>query len=441
MLLILSFLIASITLFNSPNNQYNFNAYSEEFLKQTKFSKSITIDIYGFMWIISDNKLIRFDGNHYNSFDNTNLDYFFSNEIQSMKVYGNYIYLLSREEGLIKFNVQTFETDHIIYEGVSDIDYVDKEDKLYVLMSDGYLSEFQDRKLIRKIKVAINFGLIKNVDDKLFLALQNQGIYLIDRTTFEITNLTELYNYPVPTGWKEQFLVSKDGDLIYNSHYNAYIVNTDSYSNFTVLTLCPSNEPYLLLDERGVTKTEEPFALYFCNQSLFTYDIDQNNFSRVKSTGLPRTAVPAFFFSVNTDDIFVSTNQGVYRATSNSKYLYSLSDDHLHNRSGPRIRRSIVEFDDQIYLFGFPGLLKINRDYELEIVNQENNYLYFDAIRVENYMYATTEGAGILKLNKDARVINQFEGNSDFDKHHYSIKEYNKEQLMAGGRGIITIVI
>lgn len=404
-------------------------------------TNDILIDGNGFAWIATDKGLLRFDGTHFFEFNSSIQDPFFhSSKIETMKLIGDYLYLANRNEGLISLNVNNFETDVLVHEGVSDFTVILDEKKFFVLTSKGTLQEFHEGNLIREINTEGQYGNIEYSNGSLYLAIKERGFYHLDRDTYELINLTETYNYKLPTGWKEQLLKTNDGNIVYVRFSQTTHISDSDFIDPKEEIVCPENNAYLLLERRLTSSLSGRSGVYFCDHDLYSYE-KNHGYKIAKIDDSPSYIEFRSIESIDKGHFLTATNLGPMLIRGIPDQITQRTDDHLNFSVGPRIRRAIVETaEDELLLFGYPGLIKMSGYGNMELVYQEEDLIYYDAIRLGDSIYATTEGHGIIELSLNGNVLNREVMKQGDNRFHYSINELNEKQLIAGGLGNVKII-
>lgn len=137
-------MLISVTLLSSKTVEENSSNYLNLGIKD-RFSGNVVSDIeqdiYGFIWIGTNNGLIRFDGNNVETFDFLNMP---NNDIKQIKFSNDSILWLGSESGLYRFNINSHNIEtlnvgsdgsKLLGDNVKTIFY--NNDKLWIGTSEG----------------------------------------------------------------------------------------------------------------------------------------------------------------------------------------------------------------------------------------------------------------------------------------------------------------
>lgn len=403
--------------------------------------RDLAIDDFGFAWLATDRGVVRFDGSHFFEFNKQNKDLFFPGSAVDYLLYHDQeLYLVSESDGLLSLNTETFEINYLIEEGVYNIAIDRLNNVLYAFTIHNQLLEFINGETVREIEVGDDFGLIEVTDHGLYLLVKNNAVYHVDRERFDWINLTEEYDYPKPTGFKESISRLADETVLLYTNRSLIKVANGNFSEPKNISVCNDSNDYLLLESRSSIDQSTYEGYNFCNNILYRGGLgDQIQREEVKRID---TNLDIFrMVKVNQDDLLLATNQGVRLLNIPSGKILSVDDGIVGLHSKPRVRRAIVELDNnELLLLGGPEIYKMDMSGNIELQKNENNFLYFDAIGIDNAIYATTEGQGFVKLNDKGEVVDQVFNRDDSNDIFYSIQELNENYLIAGSKGYVSII-
>jgi len=403
--------------------------------------RDLAIDDFGFAWLATDRGVVRFDGSHFFEINKQNIDLFFpGSAVDYLLHHDQELYLVSESEGLLSLNTETFEINYLIDKGVYSIAIDRLNNLLYAFTIDNQLLEIINGEPIREIVVGDDFGLIEVTDNGLYLLVKNNAVYHIDRENFELTNLTEEYEYPKPTGFRESISRLADETVLLYTNRSLIKVANGNFSEPKNISVCNDSNDYLLLEKRSSIDQSTYEGYNLCNNILYRGGLgDQLQREEVKRIDANLDIFR--MVKVNQDDLLLATNQGVRLLNIASGKILSVDDGIVGLHSEPRVRRAIVELDNnELLLLGGPEIYKMDMSGNVELQKNENNFLYFDAIGIDNAIYATTEGQGFVKLNDKGEVVDQVFNRDDSNDIFYSIQELNENYLIAGSKGYVSII-
>lgn len=402
--------------------------------------RDLVMDDFGFAWLATDKGAVRFDGSHFFEFNNQNKDLFFPGSAVDYLLYHDQeLYLVSKRDGLLSLNTQTFEINYLIEEGVFSIAVDRVNNVVYAYTDDNRLVELIDGQPVKETVVGDSFGIIEVTENGVYLLVKNDAVYFVDRESFEEENLTADYGYPLPTGFREEIVQLDNNTVLLNTDRKLIKVSEDGLSNPEYITQCSSNKNYLLLESNSRVGQSIYEEYYFCDNILYRGKLESNaqkQFIKRFDVNLEIKRM----LRINQDDLLLATNQGVRLLKISSGKVQTVNDGILNELSKPRVRRAIVAMDNnELLLLGSPEIYKMDIAGNIEPLKCENKFLYFDAIGIDNEIYATTEGQGFVKLNGKGEVVDHIYSQDAFNNIFYSIQELNKHYLIAGSKGYVSI--
>lgn len=401
--------------------------------------KDIDIDHNGYLWIATETGVLRFDGHNFYEVNASNQEIFFpTSSVDYIEYYDGKVFLVSNTEGLITIDVETFEVNYPVRNDIYDIT-IDRKNKLiYALDTDNSLMKIKDGEVEEVRKVGDTFGLIEVNDQGIYFALKNDGIYFLDHENTELLSLTSKFGYPVPSGFREQFFKFNSQDLGFVVENILLIIPENNFDNSETLKLCEKGE-YLLINTRELSISNGLSDKYLCNNKLFQGEIRESYNQEVFNRILPGVDIRRLLI-INNGDLLLATNQGLKLIKKYPEEINTVNDIEFSNFSSPRVRRAIIETGrDERLLLGYPGLYLLNADGIITEVETVSDILFFDAIKIDEYIYATTEGNGFVKLNKSGDVVQISNFDNVTNQFHYSINELNETEVIAGGKGLVSI--
>lgn len=401
--------------------------------------KDMDIDSNGYLWLATERGVLRFDGHNFYEINVSNQETFFpSAKVDYIEYHDGKVHLVSETEGLITIDIETFEINYPFKDGFYSIAFDRKNKLIYALATDNSLIRIKDDVIEEVRKVGETFGLIAVNDQGIFFSLKNDGMYFLDHEHSELLSLTSKFGYPVPSGFREQFFKFNSQDIGFVIENILLIIPENNFDNFETLRVCEKGE-YLLINTRELSISNGLSDKYLCNNKLFQGEnresYNQEEFNRI----LPGVDIRRLLI-INNGDLLLATNQGLKLVKKYPEEINTVNDIEFSNLSNPRVRRAIVDKGSgEKILLGYPGIYLLNTDGNITEVNEANELLYFDAIKIDEYIYATTEGNGFVKLSESGEVVQISNLDSVTNQFHYSINELNETEVIAGGKGFVSI--
>jgi signal transduction histidine kinase len=433
------FLIPSGLASASPNN-FILKKIESEYSGFNRNTNDVQIDKFNYAWIGSDNGLARFDGDHFFVFNSDSNENFFQNsKVEKLKLYDDLLYAVNFNDGLLTVNINNYNITRLLTEGVYDFTQHPKKNIIYVLTTDGKLKELVDGKLSRSVSVPLGLGLIEYHSNGIFLAIQNSGFYYLDEVNFELQDLSKLYGYPIPTGYREQLVKDRDSKLYYAREARLHVIDED-YSQVQILFPCGRSRSYIRIGDEFTVAGTQFKGSYLCDNTLIIAEDYQNVNNNINVEISANIDIRSYAL-IDSDSFLLTTNKGLFILRKENRFITSISDTHLNDRNIPRIRRAIVEnHKNELLLFGFPEIFKLDKSKNLSHIETGNRNYYFDVTKLEDAIFATTEGAGIYKLDLDGNFIGRGEFSEGAYQHFYSILDFNEEFLIAGSRNFVSLI-
>jgi len=403
--------------------------------------RDLAVDNTGYAWLATDRGVVRFDGNHFFQFNVDNVEIFFSDAaVDYLKYHDQKIYLTSKTDGLISIDTKTFETKLLIDEGVHSIAIDELNSILYVYTIKNRLLEMIDGQPVRETAIGSDSGQVEVTDQGIYLLIRGQGVYYADRESFEWINLSLTYNYPRPVGFKEEILRLNDDDVLININRKLIHIKSDPFTPPLNTYPCIDTNEYLVLESKSTIAQTEYEGYYICGSVLYKGRLGERNEGDVVMV-LPSNLDTKRIMRINENDLLLATNQGLVRLKHSSGFTRSVDDSSITTFTTPRVRRAIVEMHNQeLLLLGNPEIFVMQRSGYIEPVNSMYRFYYFDAVRAEDHIYATTEGQGLVKLNNEGEVIQYTLNDEHKDNIFTSISRLNKDEFIVGSKGMVSIV-
>jgi len=339
---------------------------------------SIELDREENLWIATDRGILKFDGINFIEYTIPNFD---DKDLSIKKIimFKNDLYILYKDQGLVSVNTQTESVTIISKESIHDF-FVDEKmvlmytKKLDIKIKKGnhvitYKTGIHPR---HKLPNSSNY-CISSYHNIIYFSVPTRGIFQLKNSRTK--NIIQDKN--VPLGYNEKFTL-QNGKL-YFIGLNYPLLITD---NGTKLLDDDYDPSVLAVNDISYTRMNDLFYIKN-NRSLVlkTSDSVQQIIKDSKGIELKK-------FLVSSNNIYIATNQGLYKLTKNNNFISAVSDNNLI------VRRKIIVEPKRILLFGFPNILSHDKG-KTEIISKVNTSIY-DAVKVDNSYYLGTEGKGLM---------------------------------------------
>ncbi len=380
----------------------------------------ITTDNDGLIWIATNNGLSRFDGKHFVNFNHPNYPHLFKDgKIDGFYNDGQYIYLISNQYGLVKLNPTEIAFETIYTKGV--VSMFLKGDTAAYLFRNGELNVYIKNKLISKrqfsytpkASLVINYG-------KIYVCAANIGLLELNPLT-----LTTNYKFILDTVDNNNFKInfSNKYGITYNSGYKIFTI--DKNHKFKIHPLLGNSNPITFYTEdyknmpNYVIQNKLPHVYLDTNATAFVANCVQN--------GQIRTIL-----RVTENCFFIGTNQGLMKIDRLIKVNTVIDDNPLYDIKTIRVRRKIIENkkNHDLYLLGFPGLIRFNKDFKLITTKKISTY---DGIVFGDKLYCTTEGLGVISYSLLSNELGQHPVQEIDNEYFFTVTPYNDSVLIFGG--------
>jgi ligand-binding sensor domain-containing protein len=375
------------------------------------------------VWIATKKGLSRFDGLNFINFNYENSSVFFkSNRIDKLYRSSNFLYLLSKREGLIKLNTITMEFKRISHKGIESIDIVGNTSILLFSNAELVVKEKGTIKAKRVFTQTQN-GEVVFFNNKIYCSIEGRGIQVFD------LKLNKLKQIKLPYKVNSNSLIkSKQYGLVYNSEDSVYVVDDKDKFRVHPGMMDFKNVNYFKEDIKGMPLfIKNNLAHYSINDKLIVQYFE--NIQNIELRSILR---------LNDNSFVIGTNQGLILLGYHKEISHSIPDYNPKSNNEIRVRRKIVEDKNgHLYFLGYPGLVKLKKG-EAELLNK-TPFPSYDGLIKDGTIYFTTEGAGFYSysIHKDKfkKHITADLKENDFSIH---ISIYNDDILLiAGKNGIV----
>ncbi|MFD2531807.1 two-component regulator propeller domain-containing protein [Gracilimonas halophila] len=400
----------------------------------------LVIDNNNFVWLATDGGLIRYDGDHFVYYNASTTENFFKNStVHKVKKFNNKLYLLNRDEGLLTYDLNDSIFEYLTREKTNDFTIDEDNSYLYILERSSKLLKLKGDEVVRETTLPkSSFGILEHFSDGLFIALKDTGLLRLDENFKELQNLSVRFKYPVPYGYKEQFLRTDDALFYVRETLVSKITNDLTKPSYK--QPCSEHDKYLRLGQPQRNYASYKLFNYTCDNKIYVSykSLDEKN---TKWFNLPAQLDIREFLKINNSDFLVATNQGLYLLRKKTSYFSNIIDSDLAQGNSPRVRRAIIETkNEELILLGYPSVIKYKAKKGPELVEPNSEFLFFDALKSKDYIFATSEGNGIIKLDLSGKIIDRIYSEHTVNSFFYSIAKIDKNTLIAGSEGMVSII-
>jgi signal transduction histidine kinase len=382
-------------------------------------------DQEGFIWIATNDGISRFDGYNFINFSGENQILISHNtSFHDLQLHGDKIYAISREKGIYTLNTKTLDVNHIEKKGVVSFDKLGNETLIYFSNGLLVLKEGNSIKSQKQFNKPAFNGKGILTKDKIILNNSFASVFILDKQMNildhpllkEQANGISLFRNPK---LGVLFSTSKGAFRLIGNHFKSfdhqYTENKLSFFNVT-----SDGKPFYILNFK------QPFMPLNNSRYCFSFDKTQNIEVRT-------------IHHLGKDYWLIGTNQGFYKLNIGNRFNMQIKDD-LFDRDQIRVRRKIVSTVNNLFLFGFPGIISYNlKSKQQEYFDKEKRELSsYDALRIRDIIYATSEGYGFWKMDLSSNEIKKITtGVIGPLAYYHCIFKVNDDQLIMGGNGEI----
>ncbi|WBX98210.1 hypothetical protein [Chryseobacterium gambrini] len=363
------------------------------------------------LWIFSNTGFIKYDGCNIIKFKAD----FKGRTLEKVSRAGKYLLILFSNGNLLFFDTDTYKYLDLKKYRVLDVCYYNG---FVYMLHPGYIIQkypINDlKKPVQSIKIGKGFNYTRYGDNQIFVSkdgifasFSQRGIYKIEREKY----------YPLLTG------SHINGDSRYNEgfkelHGKTYFIGLEHTYEYN-----PSTNTL----EKTSDKKKPNSILYDLNKSISDV-IDEGSkvvyINEDNSSINIRTNKALFSFnsvglrklSKIDDTYIVASALGIYFITKKEKLIENLPYKKLKDLT---VKRKIIEWNDNIYFFGFPNIYVLKKDNTLEeydmkypAINNEHTLsiysvtapIIYDCVHTPAGWFAGTEGQGVVKISDDLKT-------------------------------------
>ena len=362
--------------------------------------QDIIKDDIGFVWIATQNGLSRFDGNNFVNFNSkTHPTIFKDNEIQRIQRNGDFLYLYTKSDGLIKLQPNTLTFTKIFNSAPLSISF--SGDTTAILFESGKLEiKVKNKNIyVSHFNVSTNDNLIIH-HGQIYLSLKEMGIL-----RFSILNPQQKILIPIKENIKAGKLIpSEKYNIIYHNGHTVKILKNDSlifHPEINELT----GVNFFKEDEHGK-------PMFITNQ--INVNVVINNTCLKILTRVDKNIELRSMCKVSENCFLLGTNQGVTRINKSPAFSEQIKDFSVSNFETIFVRRSIVENGNKLYLLNYPRI--IEKDDGLRYLT-DSICPVSDGLIFQNQLYYATDGDGLKSINLTSKKTT---------KHTCNVMRYNE---------------
>jgi hypothetical protein len=380
-------------------------------------------DQNGFIWIATNDGISRFDGYNFMNFTTENYSIIPENtSFEDIQIHGNLLYAISGLHGIFTINTTNFEISHIEKKGVTA--FLKSGKKTLTYFTNGVLSLSENNKIRGEKSFGpetLN-GKILLVGNYIYFNKSFANLYKLDLNLNvlskcdldESVNGFFLENHPqlgVVIGTSKGLFQEKNNSFIPYGQQN----KENKYSYYGITKGC---KPFYVLNYKT------PFLPFHNGYYPFTFEKTQNTEVRT-------------IFHLGTDYWLIGTNQGFCKLYVGNRFNTQIKDN-LFDENQIRVRRKIISLNDDLFLLGFPGIVSFNLKTNIQnFVSKDRKELSnYDALKIGNEIYSTSEGYGVWKINTQNNQITQITTPMiRSDAYYYCMYQLDNQQILFGGKG------
>lgn len=406
----------------------------------------------GYIWISSDNGLIRYDGKSFDVFNTSNTPEFRSNGIYEHKEDKNGVLWISTRAGdLVSYHKYEFKRMSKISDRAYMISriFVDSSNRLWIGTQGagvGYLSGdtirfIKDKEIVNSNVLAI----YETNDNKMLFGTQSRGVIIYDKNRVEnvihlktkngIADVRDFFQYTDSTIWMSSsrgLWYYKDSKVYRLKRFNDLFINKIKFNNRSSIFIATSSGLYKIdckslvtdkLTSRENFRHKYLFDLLFDNENnlwvsgndeglIKIYDGIFSNFSHLH--GIPKTMVNTVYEDKNRR-LLLCTEKGevlnFYRKRTD--LMLSISNKSIKNIVQDKNGWYWIGTEDGIYLYFESENLTGSEFIKIKEVKDEVTNVF---IKNRRNVFVSTANSGIYHFNnykviKNYNIKNGLESN------------------------------
>lgn len=372
-----------------------------------------------FYWLGTEKGLIRFDGSHFVEV-NPPAPYTYE-QIQDLYIYDHYLYIIYAREGCVRLDLTDYSFSVITKMSLSGI--IHKDDKT-LLFTDKkgnmYTYNGVQTKLFFSSQAAFDKHPMLIARNTLFVHFFKKGLH-----AFDLKNLTLIKNLGGDS-------LETHMNFSYNNDQILFVANGLVYEISNDLKLTKIN--YLQGQNKDISFLciTAPMETFIIDRNTLLFKVNKGKAEQIPLPNLENVELKKILVH-DENNILVSTNVGMIHIQTNQSPVTKLSDQSIHTPNELRIRRKIIPIDNEDYLlFGYSKNYRY-RNGVFTALNMIQSSSY-DAIKIGNNVYFTTEDKGLFTYNIKSEKIETVEAlKQSVSPSLYSIAFDNHDSLLLVG--------
>ena len=388
------------------------------------------IESNGRIWIATNRGLILHDGINYIRIKPSQKKYQ-NQSVKSLCVYKHYLYAIFANSGAVKFDLDNFKSVEISNEAIENIVQYNN-DHYYILFSDGKIEDHTNGKvkLLAKFKLGTEGKPIMTIGPKgsLLVSVPKIGLYQLNITDGKIAKDYGI----IPTGFLNSFAHYKNRIFLINYWQVLELDSTGTFTRTDYISESINSGVTFLLpisDSSMIVVHNSKVIKFYDKDELVVMELD-----KLKNYDILNVS----FFNKN--NIYIGTNQGLLKAKNIERSVDPLYDTAIQTNQSVRVRRKILPYkNNRFFVFGTPYSYLYNpSDKSYKNISNKQATLY-DAIVVEDNVFASSEGGGVAKINLTTKKLtNLTPKNFDTSKLYMALLDVHSvinQTILFGTRG------
>ena len=390
-------------------------------------------DNTGRIWLATNSGLYVSDGVNYIQINLGDINTT-NSSIKQLIVEEEEIFIVFQDKGLIALNSSTLSFIKITDKPIASF-FIEEHKKAFLLTKNGNLYTYQiGIKSNPKLQLLFTFENDQDNDprmtfyskDYLIVSLVNKGIFKINKNKWVVDKKYDIK----PDGFNNSFSHLNDrlffinkSELFELNQKDEFVKSTYIKSNQNISFVLP-----ISTSDKIIIKSKKNLFLEKGDELI------QFNLNKTKNYEISN----ALFISYN--NIIFGSNQGIVKVFNQDIKTRSIYDSAVQLDNYINIRRKIIPYkENELLLLGFPKshLYNLKTNQFTAITNKV--VPLFDAVLVENTIYATSEGGGVKKIEINSKnITNIVTKEIDTTKLYGAILNIGfiiKDHLLIGRRG------
>lgn len=417
---ILQFKLISISMYAMD---IKFKLYGKGFGLQWHYVFDIEKDKEGFYWLATEKGVYRFDGNNFNEIKPRQKAYR-GQSVNHLFLSDHFLYAIYDKKGCVRMNLTDYKTEELDSLPILDLTQ-DSNGVITTLYKDGRLIQHDGGKpiFIKKFNVPKSTGFVYDWKNRIIISTVKNEIDILDKSTLTVVKKFVLKDYQNRLSFNQ-----RKGELYLNPSYTIFKLDSNER-----LVQFQSN----LSSTRGFINYFQFFndgTIFFVRNNK-PFFLDKNNVEhQITLDGLNNYDIMSAF-TVGNNRLLLGTNSGLVDIDLSEKTFGHQKFNGGDSDYGTSVARKIIAMgNDAMLLFGFPYNYSFKEGQEPKKLVDRSGAAY-DAVRVGDLVYITTEGGGLRSMRTDGLGYQLASGFPFSSKTSYYSICFNEEDssLLIGG--------